>query len=324
MQNSALQKDMAQRGTFPSMTENGSYLTADEILSKPKLRAGLRTISERMMERFLANPRLGRALGSHQRWLLSQAAFALHLEYQPGVRDSGLTVGRLRDLITANSAASRNTVLNFLEEMRHYRFVRDIPAPEGSRGRRRLIEVSEIAEQAMTDWIRANLAALDTLDDGDRLEALEADPSLFRDTQPVSARACLEDPAWLEPPADVGLFQWTDGGGLVMDELILRIGDTPPNEEGRICVGAINVRKLADHFLMSHTHLQRLFRKAAEAGIVGWSGARRKADLWISDEFLGNYQRWQSVKFSHIDRAFRQAQAKRRNAGALHAVQRWS
>lgn len=330
MQNMALPKNLPVRGGSSPDIEDRAFLTADDILSRPQLGAALVMLAGKLRDRFHANPRLGRALGSHQRWLLSQAAVALHLEYQPGVRDSGLTVGRLRDLITANAAASRNTVLNFLEEMRHYRFVQDIPATQGSRGRRRLIEVSEIAEQAMADWIRINLAALDMLDDGERIAALDANPDLFRQTQPASARACLQDPAWLEPPTDVGLFQWTDGGGLVMDELILRMGDTSPNEDGQISVGAINVRRLADHFLMSHTHLQRLFRKAAEAGILGWSGARRKADLWVSRAFIANYQRWQAVKFSHIDRAFREAQAAagataaEPRAAGLHQVQRWS
>jgi Asp-tRNA(Asn)/Glu-tRNA(Gln) amidotransferase B subunit len=88
------------------------------------------------------------------------------------------------------------------------------------------------------------------------------------------------------------------------------MGTEPPDEQGHFMVGAINVRRLADQYLMSHTHLQRLFRKAAEAGIAGWSGTRRKADLWVTEEFIANYQRWQAVKFSHIDRAFRHARAR--------------
>lgn len=329
MQNTERQTNPLAFGGVIVDTRKNDYLTPEEILARPGFRGALVMLAEKLCERFMGNPRLGRALGSHQRWLLSQAAFALYMEFIAGKPDSGLTVGRLRDLVTVNSAASRNTVLNFLEEMRHYRYVADIPPPEGVKGRRRFLQVSETAEQAMLDWFRANLLVLDTIDGGNRLAALAADPSLFARTQPVAARACLQDRAWLEPPPDVALFEWTDGGGMVSGELVMLTGTKTPNDQGRICAGAINVRKLADNFLMSHTHLQRLFRKAAETGVVGWSGTRRKSDLWVSKAYIDNYQRWQAVKFSHLDRAFRQAEAETRkrlqnDSPCLHPDQRCS
>lgn len=250
------------------------------------------------------NPRLGRVLASHQRWIMAQAVMALYLEYSPEDRSSGLTVGRLRDIVTATGAASRNTVLNFMEEMRHYRFVRDVPAPSSGRVRRRRVEVTEMAEAAMRRWFEVNLAVLDGLDGGTRQAAHLADPTLFERAQPIMARACLADPLWLDPPGHVGLFQWTEGGALAMDELLTRAMQHPPCPDGNHPVGQVNIRSMADEYLMSHTHLQRLFRKAAEVGIIGWSGQRRKADLWVSAPFLADYARWQSVKLSHLDHAW--------------------
>ena len=279
-------------------------LTPAEIAAHPAILPALAALAMGLRGVFGDNPRLGRTLASHQRWLMAQAAMALHLEYRPEERNSGLTVGRLRDIVTATAAASRNTVLNFMEEMRHYRFVQDVPAPASGRMRRRRVEVTDIAERAMRRWFEVNLSVLDLLDGGRREAAHRADPTLFERAQPLMARACLADPLWLDPPGHVGLFQWTEGGALVMDEVVTRATRNGSCEEGRHAVGQVNIRSMADEYLMSHTHLQRLFRKAAEAGVIGWSGQRRKADLWVSSAFLEGYTRGQSVKLSRLDHAF--------------------
>ena len=300
--------DTSAEGRSAGHARDG-VLCRSAITAHPQLLPVLAGLSRELRDLFIVNARLGRTLGSHQRWMLTQAAFALHVEYDSADKLSGLTVGRLRDLIAATSAASRNTVLNFMEEMRHHRYVRDVPPPPGVRSRRRRIEVTETAHEAMVRWLSANLRVLDQLDGGNRVAVHEADPALLSRVQPVMIRACLNDPDWLDPPGAVGLFQWTEGGALVMDEILVRAGGTPADAEGRVAVGQINIRVMADAYLMSHTHLQRLFRKAAEAGVIGWTGARRKADLWVSAGYLRDYARWQAVKLAYLERAYRQALA---------------
>lgn len=318
MRNTAMPIVMPEPGCSIENELISSPLCAEVIMKNPRLQEGLTRLSMELRAVYLLNPRLGRTLASHQRWLLTQVAFALHLEYDPDDKTSGLTVGRLRELITAKAAASRNTVLNFVEEMRHYRYVRDVPVPSGARTRRRRMEVTELASEAMLAWFKSNLSVLDLLDGGNRLDMLARNPAIFRIAQPIAARACVADPLWLEPPAAVGLFQWTEGGALVMDELVTLCSKSDIDETGRFRVGAINIRMMADEFMMSHTHLQRLFRKAAEADVVGWTGTRRKADLWVCADFMSQYRQWQSVKLAHIERAFRQALVISRSEGGLH------
>ena len=311
MQNLALNvPSTTSASPAPAMADTlpRALLPAD-ISSHPEILSALARLASGLRDVFGGNPRLGRTLASHQRWLMAQAAMALHLEYRPEDRTSGLTVGRLRDIVTATSAASRNTVLNFMEEMRHYRFVRDIPPPQSNRQRRRRVEVTEIADQAMRRWFEVNLMVLDYLDGGNRQKTHLDRPDIFERAQPAMARACLADPVWLEPPPHVGLFQWTEGGALVMDELVARSILHAPGEDGLQPVGQVNIRSMADEYLMSHTHLQRLFRKAAELGVIGWSGQRRKADLWVRQDFLEDYARWQAAKLSHLDRAWQAAVA---------------
>lgn len=284
-------------------------LCAERIFTNPQFPKELAQLALDLRGQFMIGPRVARTLASHQRWLITQCGFALHLEYDPQDKNSGLTVGRLRDLVTSSGAASRNTVLNHIEEMRTYRFVRDVAKPGGGRTRRRRMEATEQAIEAMQAWFLHNIAMLDRLDGGNRVEQHRANPAIFRRAQPLTARACITDPVWLEPTPAIGLFQWTEGGALVMDELVARTGEAVADDEGRHRVGTLNIRALSDHFMMSHTHLQRLFRKAAEVGVVGWIGPRRKAELWLSADFLTEYRRWQSIKLGHLAAAFEQAVA---------------
>lgn len=272
-----------------TLADNPKFLAALALLAK-----GLRGIYDE-------GPRLARTLASHQRWLLSQAGYALHLEYDPEKSATGLTVGRLKDLITRTGAASRNTVQNFIEEMLSYRHVRYVQATNARRSRR--LEATETTDVAMLRWFSANLAALDYVDGGNRIGMLQANPMAFRLAQPRAARACLDNPVWREPPTRVAIFLWTEAGGLVMDELIARV-DPALEKDGLFNIGRIDTRAMAEHFMMSRTHLQRLFKKAADLGCIGWYDERKGGNMWFSRDFLMEYCAWQAIKFSIVDEAF--------------------
>lgn len=276
----------------------------EQLARHPKFLASLRFLAEALRNRYDHGPRIARMLASHQRWLLTQTAYALHLEYDPAVPGSGLTVVGLRDLITHYRVASRNTVLSFIEELLTYRFL--MLAPGHTRRPRRYVP-SEISHTAMFGWYLSNLAALDLLDDGGRAAALATSPGLMDLAQPRMAHHCLDTEVWREPPECVGLFLWTEAGGLVVDYIMsqLELG----GEAGdRIDVGRIDARALAAHFMISRTHLQRLLRKSADRGDIGWHDEAKKTRMWISRDFLDQYCVWQAVKLAAVDEAFAWAQ----------------
>ncbi|MDE1993094.1 MAG: hypothetical protein KGI75_11375, partial [Rhizobiaceae bacterium] len=138
--------------------------SAEQLARNPEFVSSLRFLAETLRDRYDSGPRLARLLASHQRWLLTQTAYALHLEYDPAKPGSGLTVVGLRDVITQYRVASRNTVLTYVEELESYRFL--APAVGATRRPRRL-EPTEVSHTAMLGWYLANLAALDLLDNGD-------------------------------------------------------------------------------------------------------------------------------------------------------------
>lgn len=279
--------------------------TAESLAAHPAfigvlghLARGLRSVHDE-------TPRLARALASHQRWLLSQAAFALHFEHDPDDPGSGLTTVRLKEMITGIGGASRNTVLNYLDEMVSYRFARYVDVP-GRRYRR--LEITETTYAGMMRWFVANLMALDGLDGGCRAATMTAHPHLLRLAQPVAARACLDDPLWCDPPPRIAVFLWTESGGLVVDELVART-DPEKERDGRIEIGRIDARRMAEQLMMSRTHLQRLFKRAELLGCLGWTGPPRASAMWFASDFLREYAGWQAVKFAAVDQAFAKALA---------------
>ncbi|NTF31288.1 hypothetical protein [Rhizobium skierniewicense] len=267
-----------------------------ELVAHPKLLGAIRGLARNLRAAYNDNPRIARLLSAHQKWLMTQAGMALSLETTP----RGFTVAQLRELVTENGIASRNTVQNYLDQLEIYRYVEKV-GPATVRPRR--YRASQISEQTMLMWYVANLAALDGMDGGTRAATMMAQPELLALAQPQAARNCILHKDWVEPPARVGLFLWTEAGALVMDEFISRIEDAD-RETDRIDIGFVDARAMANEFMMSRTHLQRLLNKAAEQGTMGWHDDSLRSGMWFSREFLDEYCNWQAIKFVYVNDAF--------------------
>ncbi|MGX5665650.1 hypothetical protein ACWKW9_06700 [Rhizobium daejeonense] len=292
--------------------------TAEQLAANPLFVEALKAFAIQLRGRYDEQPRLARFLASHQRWLLSQAAFALHLEYDPDEPNSGLTTTRLREIVTTGRAASRNTVLNFLDQLVSYRFAK-IAGDPARRPRR--FEAADVTTKAMFGWMVANLAALDGLDGGNRARTLMEKPELFKLIQPQVARRSFDNIQWREPPRRVAMFLWTEAGGLVMDELIRRVR-LSEEADGRFDIGRVDARLMAEQFMMSRTHLQRLFRKAIDENCLQWQDETKKSNLWFTADFLAEYCRWQAVKFSIVDQVFEEVSGKLASEGECDAAHR--
>lgn len=273
--------------------------SVSEIAEHPLFLPALRDYSTSLRQQFDGAPRLSRMMASHQRWLLSQAALALELEYDPSQPTSGLTTTNLREIVTTTSAASRNTVLNFLDQLLSYKFVRIAGDPNR---RPKRYEATDISLAAMFQWLVTNLRLLDSLDGGGRVSQLLAKPELFRLIQPQIAHRTCHDPGWREPPSRVAHFLWTEAGGLVMDEMVQRATDLQPEMDG-YPIGRVDARSLSEQFMISRTHLQRLLRKAVDLGCLAYVDDA-KSGFILKRAFLEEYCHWQAIKFAVVDFAF--------------------
>jgi hypothetical protein len=285
--------------------ETGSSAEIETFASNPALFAVLQQGARHMIELYDRFPRIGRLVAAQQKWLLTQAAYALHLQRNPTDPLSGITASRLLDIIVEFGAASRNTATAFLAELLAYKLIRDVPGSPSKRSRP--LEPTEISHEAMMLWFRGQMRSLDLLDGGERITRLEANPDIFRRAQPIAARRLIADRAWREPPLSLSCFVWTEYGGLILDDFISRIVNVVP-EDGYHWVEDLRFAELSNHYSLSRTHIRRLFARAEAFGSLGWrdrSSNRNK--VWAAASFVDDYKRWQSIKFCALDQAFSKA-----------------
>ncbi len=253
-----------------------------------------------MLAIYRESPRIASIFAAQQRWLMAHAGFALHFGY-PGEPKLGLYSGRFIAFVVANKIASRNTAAAFIQEMVAYRFLRPIENTSGDK-RTRLLEPTETAHEHFLKWLATHLLILDSLDEGSRLERINADPTAFSRMQPLISKAIIDSDAVRDPGATYNLFNWANSGGLVMDYLMSRIDNFDRTSE-RAYVGPLSLKEIRDQFMISNTHLKRLLTQASELGSMGWTQPPYKGDTWLSRGFVMEYWGYQAAKFAVVDAA---------------------
>ncbi|WP_246735713.1 hypothetical protein [Agrobacterium sp. a22-2] len=284
-----------------SVFSTGRALTREEIAVHPKFPAIERQIADHLIAIHDRTPRLSRLKASHRKWLMTHSLYALSLQRVESDPLSGLTATRFIEIVMQLGAASRNTAAAFLAELVAYKFLRDVPGVTDRRVR--VLETTEISNQAMIGWFMGHMACLDQLDGGRRLAVCTADPRLFRIAQPIAAATLVADPEWRNPPDSIGHFLNSDMGGMVLHDLISRL-DAAPAQAGRVSIGPVALSVIGERYLVSATNLKRMFKRAETEGLLGWTLPRRRGDLWLSDTFISDYFRWQSAKFAALDEAY--------------------
>ncbi|MBD9495358.1 hypothetical protein IB262_03760 [Ensifer sp. ENS02] len=279
--------------------------TAEGFLCHPELRNVLQASARDLMAAYDMFPRIARLVASHQKWTLSQAVYALHLEREPGNPETGVTTARLLKFIHETGGASRNTAAAFIAELLTYKLLRDA---EGGRGRKKIrpLEPTEISEGAMLRWFMSQMGTLDRFDGQGRVARVEADRTVFERAQPVAARLLLSDRRWTQPPEGVAAFVWTECGGLLLDDLMARPKNLEP-VDGKVWLEA-NLSDLATHYMISNTHIRRIFTRAQDLGLLGRADEGQRGLFWLSERLIEEYCQWQAVKLAGLANGFEQAE----------------
>lgn len=272
-------------------------LSADEIAGHPGLHVAIRQQSRLLLQIYDGNPRLASVFGTQHRWLMAQAALALHFRGD----GRGIRSARILDFVSRHGVASRNTADAFIKEMLKYGYVRLLPQAEDKRTRP--LEPTEASLDALHGWVGIHLATLDRLDGGQRLEAFLGTQGALASLQPRIADGLLSSNRVRHPERTFSLFTWLNNGGLVMDWLIAGIEDADPDAE-RVATGIVSIAALADRLKLSRTHLARKLSDAEALGSIGWHGKRGQSVMWMSAGFRREYVTAQAVKLAIIDAAF--------------------
>jgi hypothetical protein len=281
--------------TFRSMA-----MTADDILAHPALGAGVRGQAQALLLTHQASPRTASPFATQQRWLMAQAALAKYFRNEAIEAGTGVLAERFIDLVVRHDIASRNTAAAFINEMLKYGVVRHVAASEGRR--HRPVEPSPTTLAVLLHWHVVHLATLDGLDGGARAATLRARPALLGAIQPLIADGLLASSTVRKPDKTFSLFAWINDGGIVMDRLI--VGCQEVAGLRKIPTDVMSVSSLARGLNLSRSQLSRKFAAAEAMGSLGWTGARGKSPLWVSDGFRLEYHAAQAVKLAIIDAAF--------------------
>lgn len=257
----------------------------------------IKDLSARLTALHDDNPRMGKLLGSHRRWFMTQIGYAIHSSHGGGADQDGLTASRIAAVLEQTGIVSRNTVSSFVAEMLACHYLAPVPGTEERRSHP--LMPTENAVAAMNMWLLTNMAAMDGIDGGARTTLLQDRPALFSQVQAVAAKAFLNTPEWRQPEPEIMTFLSMEAGALVLDGLFSMI-EFDRAADGMLALGRINKSKMARRFRVSRASLDRVLKRAEGQGSIGRDPAGRSC---MSRKLFVCQARRQALKFGVLDYA---------------------
>jgi len=279
-------------------------MSASDIVSHPQLRSVLRAQSEALSGMHRQSPGVSSIFATQQYWLLAQIFMAMMFESA----DRGVLLADFKDAAHEHGVASRNTAAAFHKLLVHYGLCVD-GAPRADR-RARPQTASPSALASFTGWLQVHLATVDALDGGMRAARLAGDYGVIASVQPKIAAGLLQSRLVTEPAPGFSLFTWLKEGGIVMDRLVGSIQPIAPGATQvptQVPTGMMSYQDIGEDLMLSRPHLLRKLLMAEEMGSLGWSGPRGRSRMWISTDFIAEYDAYQAEKLAIVAAAFDQA-----------------
>ena len=216
----------------------------------------------------------------------------------------GMHAAKVAALAAESGVSSRNTAEAFLREIVAYGIVTS--RPDAGDLRIRWLVITPQSLQDVSAWAYGNLATLDTFDQGERAKTFLAAPQMLGLLQPTAARGFLASSDIRKPGATFALFDGVDEGGGIMDQLISRCQDDP-DSNGRRLTSIAAIADFGDHLRISRSHLTRKLREAEAQQAMGWSDARGRSPIWISDAFVAQYIKRIAAELAAIELGYQAA-----------------
>lgn len=278
---------------------NPRAYSVKDLLSMERFSDCVSSAVEDLLETHCLLPRKVRYVADVQKWMLSQATLALHFENSTDPTRPAITPSDLVRYFGKTPAASKNTVLAFLMEMRHYSFVE--PVEVGDR-RRRGFRATPESEALIRRYFDIHMRALDLLDNGSRYRLSSAEPKLLHHAQPKMTRLLFQRPEWWHPPETIATFVKSDAGSNIVHHLVTRAPKVASDGD-RLWIGPVSPTELSRRFHLSRTHTVRMFARARRDGLLGWQRNDNRGDCWIAPQLLRDYRYWQATKFAAMSQA---------------------
>lgn len=275
---------------------------ASELCCSPRFGDCLTSAAKELLAITGRLPREVRYLSDMQKWLLSQATFAVHFEHVTNPENPPISPTNLLNFLKGTPIASKNTTLAFLQETRHYKLLESIPTSDR---RQQLFRAKRETEALIHLWLTTHLAALDLMDEGNRAQLMQTKPDLLRYAQPLMTREVLHNSDWCRPVASIANFTRAESGNNILHDVASR---APWEFTGdRIWIGQVTSNGISNRYRMSQSNTARILARARDAGLMGWERPGNRGNCWLSASLVNDYRYWQALKFAAISKAMRSA-----------------
>ncbi len=281
-----------------------SSYTVETLIEKPAFRDGLASAARGLLDTHRMLPREVHYVADLQRWMLSQVTIAMHFEHLQDPSSPPISPGNLVRAVAGTGIASRNTVHNFLMEMRKYGFV--IPLQRSDR-RQHAVQATQMSEQLIRRYFDIHLLALDVIDGGARYALSCKNPELLPDAQPRFVRALISRHDWHKPPQSIAKFVSSDSGSSVLHDLVESVAPLAESDTAPIWIGNVSPKALSGRYRISRTHTSRLLASARDSHFIGWPNKSNRGACWISPQLVRDYRHWQAIKLASVSKAFEDA-----------------
>jgi hypothetical protein len=285
-------------------------------INNPTYLSILRDAAHKLLAMHDVAPRVVRYVASMQKWLITQAIVVIHYESTRGGSHPSLTAKSLIDFFAEQPLFSKNTLSAHLAEMRAYGLLVD----QQTRDKRaKPLRLSDYAETMINQWLVSHLEALDQLDGVDRIARTACKAEALSRIHPVAVRRLIFDPRWAHPPENVDIFVRTESGSNILHDLICRLPLNPEKGNQPISLGSVRASEVSTRHTLSRGHVQRVFARAKDKGLLIWSLPGNRGELSVSQDLVRDYAEWQAIKFRAIAQAFDEVFANEHTMGAKNA-----
>lgn len=254
--------------------ENGrpSKAALAHILDHPRHDEAIRIMAEGTVRLFKGNRLANAIVTDRGRFLMTVFAVHLHHTRRPGDPRSGLTLARLRELVSTQNICSPGRVVAMTTLMRVFGYLTPTPEPEDRR--LRLLAPSDELMRWHRERALFTLRCADAVLPGiaPAIEALE-DPRFLPAYLSELAEVYLTGFYYVDFVPEMKAFLDFNAGVATLFALYLA-GDAddtiPPARPIRVSISSI-----ARSFSISRVHVRRLLKRAADDGMIRRTGDER-------------------------------------------------
>jgi DNA-binding transcriptional ArsR family regulator len=245
------------------LIERTPHVSLEEILGNPRFPDARKLYLDRFLGVYGHDPFLVRLLIETGRFLVYHLAVVLDAGQDPDRRETGFTVGRLKQQIAASGlGASARQVDHLVARLREVGFLDVVPSDKDRR--LRILKPTEKMLEHDRDWLAAHYAPLTLLcPQNDYGPVMRRDPAF----QVLHRRAAMA--FWplgmklLASVPDMMLFFYRAGGHMVLAALLQSALADPDRPHT-----AVPYADIGDRFGVSRTHVRQLLVAAQDAGLV--------------------------------------------------------